>query len=98
VDDFEPKANEVKRVLSYIDYQCEINNRVDIVVNHVSETAKFVNKQGQRVKLRALGDEFYGGKNNQRKAKVQILIERASPNLNPETPEDYVPENQTNVI
>lgn len=98
VDDFEPKANEVKRVLSFIDYQCEVNNRVDIVVNHVSETQKYTNKEGKRFKLRALGDEFYGGKNNQRKAKLQILVERAVPNLQPDDPADYVPENQTNVI
>lgn len=98
VDDFKPNAEEVKRVLSYIDYQCEVNNRTDIVVNHVSDTAKFVNKEGKRFKLRALGDEFYGGKNNQRKAKIQILIERAIPNLTPEDPADFVPENQTNVV
>lgn len=98
VDDFEPKANEVKRVLSYIDYQCEINNRVDIVVNHVAETQKFTNKEGKRFKLRALGDEFYGGKNNQRKAKLQLLVERAIPNLTPDDSADFVPENQTNVI
>lgn len=99
VDDFAPKAEEVKRVLSYIDYQCEISNRVDIVVNHVAETQKhYDQKTGKRKKLRALGDEFYGGKNNQRKAKLQILVDRPVPNLEPETPEDYVPENQTDVI
>lgn len=98
IDDFEPMANEVKRVLSYIDYQCEINNRVDIVVNHVSETQKITDKSGNRRKLRAMADEFYGGKNNQRKAKLQILVERPEPNLNPDDPSDYVAENQTNVI
>lgn len=98
VDDFEPKANEVKRVLSFIDYQCEINNRVDIIVNHVSETQKYTNKEGKRFKLRALADEFYGGKNNQRKAKLQLLVERVTPTPDPDNPYDYKPENQTNVI
>lgn len=94
VDDFAPKAEEVKRVLSYIDYNCEINNRVDIIVNHVSETAKIVDKEGKRIKLRALADEFYGGKNNQRKAKLQLLVERPTPN---DDPQNQVLENQTNV-
>lgn len=97
IDDFTPKAEEVKRVLSMINYECEINNRVDIIVNHVAESQKFTDKDGNRRKLRALADEFYGGKNNQRKALLQILVERAIPNLNPEDPSDYVPENQTNV-
>lgn len=97
VDDFEPKAEEVKRVLTTINYECEVNNRVDIIVNHVSETQKFVDKSGTRRKLRALADEFYGGKNNQRKAMLQILVERAIPNLHPDDPADFVPENQTNV-
>lgn len=97
IDDFTPKAEEVKRVLSLINYECEINDRVDIIVNHVSETSKYVDKNGVRKKFRAMADEFYGGKNNQRKAMLMILVERPSPNLQPETPDDFVPENQTNV-
>lgn len=97
IEDFEPKADAVKRVLSYINQECEVNNRVDIVVNHVSETAKFIGKDGQRRKLRAMADEFYGGKNNQRKAMLQLLVERATPNEQPDNPDDYVPANLTNV-
>jgi len=97
VDGFEPKAEEVKRILTYIDYQCEISNRIDIVVNHVAETAKYVDKQGNRRKYRAGADEFYGGKNNQRKAKLQILVERPIPNTENELGEEYVAENQTNI-
>lgn len=98
VDDFTPKAEEVKRVLSLINYECEINNRVDIIVNHVSETAKFVDKNGVRKKFRAMADEFYGGKNNQRKAMLMLLVERPPANENPDDPSDYVATNQTNVI
>lgn len=76
VDDFEPKADEVLRVLNRINLEAEEHNRFDIIVNHVSETAKITDKNGNRKKLTALADEFYGGKNNNRKAMLQILVHR----------------------
>ncbi|MFV0232800.1 hypothetical protein OBK30_07010 [Empedobacter falsenii] len=99
IDGFEPKAEEVKKILSYIDYQCETSNRIDIVVNHVAETAKFIDKNGNRRKYRAGGDEFYGGKNNQRKAKLQLLVERPTPNEDQdlEPGEERVTSNQSNI-
>lgn len=96
VDDFEPKADEVLRVLNRINLEAEENNRFDIVVNHVAETAKTVDKNGNRKKLLALADEFYGGKNNNRKAMLQILVHRPTPNDDPEDGE-IVKENQTNI-
>ena len=96
VDDFEPKADEVLRVLNRINLEAEESNRFDIVVNHVSETAKTVDKNGNRKKLLALADEFYGGKNNNRKAMLQVLVHRPIPNDDPEAGE-IVKENQTNI-
>lgn len=96
VDDFEPKASEVLRVLNRINLEAEENNRFDIIVNHVSETAKTVDKNGNRKKLLALADEFYGGKNNNRKAMLQILVHRPIPNDDPELGE-IIKENQTNI-
>ncbi|ADQ83125.1 P-loop NTPase family protein [Riemerella anatipestifer] len=97
IDDFEPKAGEVLRVLNRINLEAEENNRFDIIVNHVAETAKVTTKSGKRIKLTALADEFYGGKNNNRKAMLQILVHRPEPNENPEGDEEYVAENQTNI-
>lgn len=81
VQDFEPKAEEVLRVLNRFNLEAEENNRFDIVVNHVSETAKFTDKSGKRRKLIALADEFYGGKNNNRKAMLQVLVHRPTPTV-----------------
>lgn len=81
VDDFEPKASEVLRVLNRINLEAEESNRFDIIVNHVAETAKLVGKNGKRKKLTALADEFYGGKNNNRKAMLQILVHRPEPTV-----------------
>lgn len=97
IDDFEPSASEVHKIFSRINQECETNNRVDIVVNHVSETGKYVDKNGQRKKFVAMADEFYGGKNNQRKAFLMLLVHRPDPNINPETPEEYVAENQSDI-
>lgn len=96
VDDFEPKADEVLRVLNRINLEAEENNRFDIIVNHVAETAKTVDKSGKRKKLLALADEFYGGKNNNRKAMLQVLVHRPEPS-NGEDGKDVVLENQTNI-
>lgn len=76
VDDFEPKASEVLRCLNRINLEAEENNRFDIIVNHVAETGKMTDKNGNRKKLIALADEFYGGKNNQRKAQLMVLVHR----------------------
>lgn len=81
VDDFEPKASEVLRVLNRINLEAEENNRFDIIVNHVAETAKLTDKNGNRKKLIALADEFYGGKNNNRKAMLQLLVHRPTPTV-----------------
>ncbi|WP_392436442.1 hypothetical protein ACF3N7_05270 [Cruoricaptor ignavus] len=81
VDDFEPKASEVLRVLNRINLEAEENNRFDIIVNHVAETAKLMDKNGNRRKLVALADEFYGGKNNNRKAMLQLLVHRPTPTV-----------------
>ncbi|VEH22737.1 Uncharacterised protein [Chryseobacterium nakagawai] len=82
VDDFEPKADEVLRCLNRINLEAEENNRFDIIVNHVAETHKtFDPKTGKRKKHLALADEFYGGKNNNRKAMLQILVHRPEPNV-----------------
>lgn len=97
VDDFEPKASEVLRCLNRINLEAEENNRYDIIVNHVAETQKtFDPKTGKRKKLLALADEFYGGKNNNRKAMLQILVHRPEPNNDPDKG-PIVKENQTNV-
>jgi len=97
VDDFEPKASEVLRCLNRINLEAEENNRFDIVVNHVAETQKtFDPKTGKRKKLLALADEFYGGKNNNRKAMLQILVHRPEPNDDPEKG-PIIKENQTNI-
>lgn len=96
VDDFEPKADEVLRILNRFNLEAEGSNRFDIMVNHVSETAKTVDKKGNRKKLLALADEFYGGKNNNRKAMLQILVHRPSPNDDPEAG-PIVKENQTDI-
>lgn len=82
IDDFEPKASEVLRCLNRINLEAEENNRYDIIVNHVAETQKILDhKTGKRRKLLALADEFYGGKNNNRKAMLQILVHRPEPNV-----------------
>lgn len=96
VDDFEPKASEVLRVLNRFNLEAEENNRFDIVVNHVAETAKTVDKKGNRKKLLALADEFYGGKNNNRKAMLQVLVHRPIPNDDPDSG-PIVADNQTNI-
>lgn len=97
VDDFEPKASEVLRCLNRINLEAEENNRFDIIVNHVAETQKtFDPKTGKRKKLLALADEFYGGKNNNRKAMLQVLVHRPEPNNEPEKG-PIVKENQTNI-
>ncbi len=97
VDDFEPKASEVLRVLNRINLEAEENNRFDIIVNHVAETQKtFDAKTGKRRKLLALADEFYGGKNNNRKAMLQILVHRPEPNDGSDG-QKVVLENQTNI-
>ncbi|WP_238584534.1 hypothetical protein [Chryseobacterium sp. Leaf180] len=97
VDDFQPKADEVLRVLNRINLEAEENNRFDIIVNHVSETSKTVDqKTGKRRKLLALADEFYGGKNNNRKAMLQILVHRPEPNDGSDG-NPVVMENQTNI-
>ncbi|MCQ4139200.1 hypothetical protein [Chryseobacterium sp. EO14] len=97
VDDFEPKASEVLRCLNRINLEAEEHNRFDIIVNHVAETQKTMDhKTGKRKKLLALADEFYGGKNNNRKAMLQVLVHRPEPNNNPEYG-PIVKENQTNV-
>ena len=106
VDDFEPKAESVLRVLNRINMEAEENNRLDIIVNHVSETAKVVDKKGNRKKMRALADEFYGGKNNSRKAMVQLLVNRPSPTVgmngewivDPEEDTPIIPINQTDIV
>lgn len=84
VDDFEPKASEVLRVLNRINLEAEEHNRFDIIVNHVAETAKITDKNGNRKKLTALADEFYGGKNNNRKAMLQLLVHRPIPTIDDE--------------
>lgn len=96
VDDFEPKADEVLKVLNRFNMECEANKRTDIMVNHVSETAKTVDKNGNRKKLLALADEFYGGKNNNRKAMLQILVNRPKANDDPNVG-PIVLENQTDI-
>lgn len=96
VDDFEPKASEVLRVLNRINLEAEENNRFDIIVNHVAETAKSMDKNGNRKKHIALADEFYGGKNNNRKAMLQILVHRPTPNDDSDVG-PIVKENQTNI-
>lgn len=97
VDDFEPKASEVLRCLNRINLEAEENNRYDIIVNHVAETQKTYDpKTGKRKKLLALADEFYGGKNNNRKAMLQVLVHRPEPNNEPEKG-PIVKENQTNI-
>lgn len=97
IDDFEPKADEVLRVLNRFNMECEASQRTDIMVNHVSETAKTVNqKTGERKKLLALADEFYGGKNNSRKAMLQILVNRPKPNDDPDIGA-IIKENQTDI-
>lgn len=96
VDDFEPKADEVLRVLNRFNMEAQESNRYDIIVNHVSETAKMMDKQGRRIKMEALADEFYGGKNNQRKAQMMVLVHRPTPNDDAELG-PIVKENQTNM-
>lgn len=97
VDDFEPKANEVLRVLNRFNLEAEENNRFDIMVNHVADTHKsYDQKTGKRRKTVALADEFYGGKNNNRKAMLQILVSRPDP-CDGEGGEEVVLENQTNI-
>ncbi len=81
VQDFEPKAAEVLRVLNRFNLEAEENNRFDIMVNHVGETSKITDKNGNRKKLLALPDEFYGGKNNQRKAQLMLLVHRPIPTV-----------------
>lgn len=96
VQDFEPKANEVLKVLNRFNLEAEENSRFDIMVNHVGETSKMTDKNGNRKKLLALADEFYGGKNNQRKAQLMLLVHRPTPNDNPEFGE-IAKENQTDI-
>lgn len=97
VDDFEPKASEVLRCLNRINLEAEENNRFDIIVNHVADTHKTYNpKTGERTKTEALADEFYGGKNNNRKAMLQVLVSRPKPNDDSEKG-PIIKENQTNV-
>ena len=97
VDDFEPKANEVLRVLNRFNLEAEENNRFDIMVNHVADTHKSYDmKTGKRRKTVALADEFYGGKNNNRKAMLQLLVSRPEP-CDGEGDQPVVLENQTNI-
>lgn len=97
VDDFEPKANEVLRVLNRFNLEAEENNRFDIMVNHVADTHKsFDQKTGKRRKTVALADEFYGGKNNNRKAMLQLLVSRPEP-CDGEEGQRVVLENQTDI-
>ena len=97
VDDFEPKANEVLRVLNRFNLEAEENNRFDIMVNHIAETHKtYDQKTGKRRKTVALADEFYGGKNNNRKAMLQLLVDRP-PTNDGEDGSEVVLENQTNI-
>lgn len=97
VDDFEPKANEVLRVLNRFNLEAEENNRFDIMVNHVADTHKSYDiKTGKRRKTVALADEFYGGKNNNRKAMLQLLVSRPEP-CDGEEGKEVVLENQTNI-
>lgn len=96
VQDFEPKANEVLKVLNRFNLEAEEHNRFDIMVNHVADTAKMTDKNGNRKKLLALADEFYGGKNNQRKAQLMLLVHRPQPNDDPQAGE-IVLENQTDI-
>lgn len=97
VDDFEPKANEVLRVLNRFNLEAEENNRFDIMVNHVADTHKSYDmKTGKRRKTIALADEFYGGKNNNRKAMLQLLVSRPEP-CDGEGDQPVVLENQTNI-
>ena len=106
VDDFQPKADEVLRVLNRINLEAEENNRFDIIVNHVAETAKVTDKNGNRKKLTALADEFYGGKNNNRKAMLQVLVHRPSPTVDAhgvwlegfDGSNEVIFENQTDII
>lgn len=97
VDDFEPKADEVLRILNRFNMEAQANDRFDIMVNHVAETHKHTDlKTGLRKKFPAMADEFYGGKNNNRKAMLQILVHRPAPNDDPEKG-PIIKENQTNI-
>lgn len=96
VDDFEGGHKDVLKVLNRFNLEAKARNRYDIMVNHVSETAKYIDKSGKRVKMEALADEFYGGKNNQRKAEMMVLVHRPIPNDKEEEGE-LVAFNQTNI-
>lgn len=82
VDDFTSKAEDVLTVLNRFNLEAEENNRFDIMVNHVAETHKtYDSKTGKRRKLPAMADEFLGGKNNNRKAMLQVLVHRPEPTV-----------------
>jgi len=98
LEDFEAKEKVINRMLKKINKECFKNNRIDFVVNHVSETFKFFDKdKGTRKKMPALADEWYGGKVWQRRAFLQLLVYRPLPNLNPDENEDLIEENETHI-
>lgn len=98
LEDFEAKEKVINRMLKKVNKECFDNNRIDFVVNHVSDTFKFFDKdKGTRKKMPALADEWYGGKVWQRRAFLQLLVFRPLPNDNPDEGEEIVEENETHI-
>lgn len=99
LDDFEAQEKKINILLKRVNIECFKADRIDFIINHTSETFKhFDVKTKKRVKHVAMADEWYGGKVWQRRAFLQILVTRPTPNLEPLEDEEYIYENQTDII
>jgi len=99
LEDFEAQEKKINILLKKVNIECFKNNRIDFIINHTAETFKhFDVKTKKRIKHTAMADEWYGGKVWQRRAFLQILVTRPTPNTEPAEDEEFVPDNQTTII
>lgn len=96
VEGFEAKEKMINKILSKFNKKCQKSKRVDILVNHVGEAYTIYDKERREyIRKPARSDQWLGGKNNARRAYLQLLIFRPMPIAVPMEHEELILDNES---
>ena len=93
LDDFEAREKSINQLLKKINRHCFESQRIDFVVNHVSEPDR---QKETNKRLPAKPDQWYGGKVWFRRAFLQLLIHRPTPRLSTVS-DERIEENEAHI-
>ncbi len=99
LEDIEYDARYLNKCLKIVCRESYRTNRIDILVNHIGETHKELNRKSKkRYKMPALADEWAGGKMWFRRAFTMLLVYRPPAWMEDAEGQKLFMENQTQII